>query len=323
MTPAQVGSRPLLELLCEGVCRICGTKIGPAACRGFSFVLKTVGDRRPSALPFIAADIAGRGLSKRLPRQLVIAPEYLFYAAAIAVETPVGAKLDFARFLEFDVVEYHPVGDAAVSTGVERRDAALGPDRIADFHHLPFEQARDVDVCRGVVAFDEGYAGRVALNAVARAAAQAVALVARARRDAPEVALLFHRPFVATRRHVSAVHDCAVVDALGVQKAQFGLGELRHFSPSPEDNLAIAGFGTNGFIRKALANGSSTPSRSFQITSPTINAPTRARLLSHAMPRKAALDREVRPSVLLVLVRCRWLACSCGCAQRARPSRRS
>lgn len=88
---------------------------------------------------------------------------------AIAEEPPVRGELHFARFLVFSVVEHHPVSNAAVVASVECGDAALGPDRVTDLHHLRFERAGYVDVCRVVMAFDEGDARRVALNAMTRA----------------------------------------------------------------------------------------------------------------------------------------------------------
>lgn len=203
-------------------------------------IFEAVRDRRPSALPFVLAKVTLGGLHQCFPRRLVVAAEYLIHPEAIAEEPPVRGELDLARVLIFCVLEHDPVSDAAVVATVERGNAALRPDSVTDLHHLRFERAGNVDVRRVVMAFDESYARRIALNAMTRAAAEPVTGMAGLRRYAPKVSLLLHVPFVAVRPHPRTVHDRALVDALGVQKVQLVFGQVRH-PLSPGDHISIRG----------------------------------------------------------------------------------
>jgi hypothetical protein len=89
----------------------------------FVFVVKTVRDRRPFTLPFVLAKVALGGFHQRFLRCLVIAPENLFHAAAIAEEASMRGELDLASLFVFGVVEDHPVSDTAVVASVERGNA--------------------------------------------------------------------------------------------------------------------------------------------------------------------------------------------------------
>ena len=71
----------------------------------------------------------------------------------------------------------------------------------ADLHHLRSERARDVDIRRVVMSFDEGDAGRVALDAMTGAAAQAGAVVAGFWSDTEQIALVLRGAFVSVRTH--------------------------------------------------------------------------------------------------------------------------
>src|SRR6185437_346168 len=139
-----------------------------------------------------------------------------FHPAAITKEPPVCREFDFARFLIFGVVEDNPVSNTAVVARVKRRNAALRPNSVTDFHHLRSERAGYVNVCLVVMTFDEGDACRITLYAMPRATAKPVTSVTRLRRYTPKVSFFFHVAFITVRPHPRAVHDRAFVDTLGV-----------------------------------------------------------------------------------------------------------
>ena len=79
------------------------------------FIRERISQKRVPALPFVLAKVAFGGFKRSLPRQRVVTSKDHFHAAATAKETPVRRELDLPSFIEFGVVEHHPICDTAVS----------------------------------------------------------------------------------------------------------------------------------------------------------------------------------------------------------------